>query len=65
MSTKENVLDSYADVLTVDDVMKILHIGRNKAYELLRSKEIPSIKIGKKYIIPKNLLIDFLYDRKK
>ncbi len=59
------MLDSYSDILTVSDVMKILHIGRNKAYELLRSKEIPSIKIGKKYIIPKNMLIDFLYDRKK
>ena len=53
------MLDSYSDILTVSDVMKILHIGRN------RSKEIPSIKIGKKYIIPKNMLIDFLYDRKK
>lgn len=59
------MLDSYSDILTVSDVMKILHIGRNKAYELLRSKEIPSIKIGKKYIIPKNMLIYFLYDRKK
>lgn len=59
------MLDSYSDILTVSDVMKILHIGRNKAYELLRSKEIPNIKIGKKYIIPKNMLIDFLYDRKK
>lgn len=55
-----NILDSYSDVLTVNDVMNILHIGRNKAYELLRSKVIPSIKIGKKYVIPKNLMIEFL-----
>lgn len=55
-----NILDSYADVLTVNDVMNILHIGRNKAYELLRSKVIPSIRIGKKYVIPKNLMIEFL-----
>lgn len=55
-----NILDSYSDVLTVNDVMNILHIGRNKAYELLRSKVIPSIRIGKKYVIPKNLMIEFL-----
>lgn len=54
------ILDSYADVLTVNDIMNILHIGRNKAYELLRSKVIPSIRIGKKYVIPKNLMIEFL-----
>lgn len=58
-----NILDSYADVLTVNDVMNILHIGRNKAYELLRSRVIPSIRIGKKYVIPKNLMIEFLSNR--
>lgn len=58
-----NILDSYADVLTVNDVMNILHIGRNKAYELLRSKVIPSIRIGKKYVMPKNLMIEFLSNR--
>lgn len=57
------MLDSYSDVLTVNDVMNILHIGRNKAYELLRSKVIPSIRIGKKYVIPKNLMIEFLSNR--
>lgn len=54
------MLESYSDVLTVQDVMTILHIGRSKAYELLRTNEIPSMKIGKKYIVPKHLLIDFL-----
>ncbi len=54
------ILDSYADVLTVNDIMNILHIGRSKAYELLRSKVIPCIRIGKKYIIPKNLMVEFL-----
>lgn len=53
------ILDSYADVLTVNDIMNILHIGRSKAYELLRSKVIPCIRIGKKYIIPKNLMVEF------
>lgn len=58
------MLESYSDVLTVQDVMMILHIGRSKAYELLRTNEIPSMKIGKKYIVPKHLLIDFLSNNK-
>lgn len=54
------MLEKYSDVLTVSDVMSILHIGRNKAYELLKFSVIPSIRVGKKYIIPKSLMIDFL-----
>lgn len=46
------MLESYSDVLTVQDVMTILHIGRSKAYELLRTNEIPSMKIGKSTLFP-------------
>lgn len=54
------MLESYSDVLTAKDLMVILHIGRSKVYELLRENTIPNLRIGKKYIIPKQLLIDFL-----
>ena len=55
-NTKKNsLLYNYSDVLTVENVMKILHIGRSKACELLRSKAIQSIRVGKKYIIPKTI----------
>ena len=54
------MLESYSDVLTAEVLMVILHIGRSKVYELLRENTIPNLRIGKKYIIPKQLLIDFL-----
>lgn len=54
------MLESYSDVLTAEDLMVILHIGRNKVYELLKANVLPNLRIGKKYIIPKQLLIDFL-----
>lgn len=54
------MLESYSDVLTAEDLMVILQIGRSKVYELLRENTIPNLRIGKKYIIPKQLLIDFL-----
>lgn len=54
------MLESYSDVLNAEDLMAILHIGRSKVYELLRENTIPNLRIGKKYIIPKQLLIDFL-----
>ena len=56
----EEMFRSYPDVITVDDMQEMLHIGRNTAYQLLRDHRVPSIKVGKKYIIPKSSVIDFL-----
>lgn len=39
--------------------MKILHIGRSKACNLLRT-EIPSIRIGCTHKIPKINVIDYI-----
>lgn len=50
----------YPDVVGVDELSKMLHIGKNKAYELVRSNTIHSIKIGNKYIIPKFRVTEFL-----
>ena len=47
-------------VLRVDELMPILHIGRNTAYELIRCGKIHSIRIGKQLRIPKQALIDYL-----
>lgn len=58
-SSKE-VFADYPDVITVDDMQEMLHIGRNTAYQLLRDHRVQSIKVGKKYIIPKSSVIDFL-----
>lgn len=46
--------------LRVEDLMPILGIGRNTAYELVRSKQIYSAKIGRQLRIPKQALIDYL-----
>lgn len=54
------MLDSYEDVLTVNDICKILRIGKNSAYDLLKNGTIPCKKLRSKYIIPKVKVIDFL-----
>ena len=46
--------------LCVEDLMPILGIGRNTAYELVRSGQIFSVKIGRQLRIPKQALIDYL-----
>lgn len=46
--------------LRVEDLMPLLGIGRNTAYELIRSGQIRSIRIGRQIRIPRDALLDFL-----
>ena len=50
----------YPDVITVDDLQSMLHIGRNTAYKMLQDEMIKTVKIGKKYIIPKASVVNFV-----
>ena len=59
MNNKE-IFAEYPDVVTPDDLQTMLKIGRNSVYGLLKNKLIKSIRVGKKYIIPKENVIDFL-----
>ena len=48
-----------SDVLTVPEAAKLLRIGKNQAYELVKNGRLGAIKLGKKIIVPKLSLIDF------
>ena len=47
MTTKYHSFDELPLTLRVEDLMPILGIGRNTAYELVRSGQIRSIRIGR------------------
>lgn len=53
-------LDGLPDVLAVPDVARVLRIGRNQAYELVRSRTIPSVRIGRSIRVPRTALERFL-----
>lgn len=38
-------------LMRVEDLMEHMHIGRNRAYALMRAKAFPSMKIGSTYYI--------------
>ena len=46
--------------LKVEDLMPLLGIGRNTAYELVRCGQIRSIRVGRQLRIPKDAVIDFI-----
>ena len=45
---------------TVEQVAKMLHVGRDKVYYLLRTGQLRSIKIGKLRRITEQQLADFI-----
>ncbi|MDD4493394.1 MAG: helix-turn-helix domain-containing protein [Eubacteriales bacterium] len=65
--TERNYLSIFRgepEVMTVSEAAKLLRIGKNKAYALINSGKLSSIKIGGKILVPKLCLIGFLTDEK-
>lgn len=46
--------------LTADMIGKILNISRASSYNLLNSKGFPTLKIGKRMIVPKEAFIQWI-----
>lgn len=47
-------------ILRINDLMRVLDIGRNTAYDLVRSGRIYSVRIGNQIRIPKQAVLAFL-----
>ena len=60
MENKYRSLDDLPVTLRVEDLMPILGIGRNTAYELVRSGKLRSIRVGRQIRIPKAEVLRFL-----
>ncbi len=41
------------DVLSVRDVAQRLEVGLQSAYKIIKDGTIPSIRIGRKYVVPR------------
>ena len=50
-------MDKY---LTVKEAGEILNIGKTKMYELVNQLDFPSVKMGKKILIPESELDKFM-----
>lgn len=60
MTERRTSFDDLPLTLRVEELMPILNIGRNTAYELVRSGQIKSVRIGKQIRIPKENIRLFL-----
>lgn len=58
-----DLFNTYPDVVSIDEIQQMLRIGKNAVYELLKTQKLKSIKVGKKYIVPKKYVIEFLLEQ--
>lgn len=52
--------DQLPDVLTPREVQSFLRLGRNATYELLKDGTIRSVRLGQKYLIPREAMRELL-----
>lgn len=58
MNTKN--YEDLPTILSVEDLMSFLGIGKNSAYNLVRSGQIKSIRIGRQIRITRESVISFV-----
>ena len=63
MTSKYTTYEQLPLMLSVPDVAAVLGISRAAAYELARSKNFPSLRIGTRIVVPKDKFINWI-DRK-
>ena len=56
----KRMFSQYPDVVSINELMDMLKIGKNTAYSLLREEKIKNVKVGKQYRIPKRYIIEYL-----
>ncbi len=54
------MFETYKDVVTVKDIQNMLGVCKTTAYKLVTSGEIQSLRVGKKFLIPKMAVIAYL-----
>ena len=59
------MLNEYSEILTVEDLMEILNIGKNAAYDLFRSGDIKCFRLKNRWKVPKQAVIDYINNQSK
>lgn len=57
------MFEQYNELVTVEEFMEMINIGKNAAYKLLSSGEIKCFRFNRKWKIPKQSVIDYIFEQ--
>ena len=60
MTTTYTSLEQLPITLKADEVAQVLGISRANAYILMHSADFPTLRIGKRMVVPKDKLIEWI-----
>lgn len=60
MTTTYTSLEQLPITLKADEVAQVLGISRANAYVLMHSADFPTLRIGKRMVVPKDKLIEWI-----
>lgn len=53
-------MNSQKVMLSVTDIMRIMGVGRDRAYEVIKRGDFHSIKVGRRYIVHEEVFTKWL-----
>ena len=59
------MLESYCDILSVEEACEALRVGANAMYDLLNSRKLKGYKQGRVWKVPKRALIEYIVEQSK
>ena len=63
MTSNFTSIDQLPITLCAEDVAQVLGISRAGAYTLMRSEGFPTIRIGKRMVVPKDKLLAWMEEQ--
>ena len=63
--TKCKPIKDYPDILVADDIASYLRISKTGAYELMKRRDFPTIKIGRKKMTFKEYFIQWIQNNSR
>lgn len=52
--------DQLPIALTAEDVVQVLGVSRSNAYTLMKSRGFPTLRVGKRMMVPKDKLLEWM-----
>ena len=62
MTQTHTSFEHVPDILNAQQLAEVLGISRAGAYQILNSKDFPTLRIGKRMLVPKDKLLTWIDD---